>query len=392
MQRSTERVLTSHVGSLPRPDELTKLHTARQTGQIIDEAVFEDRVRAAVDDAVKRQVEAGVDVVSDGEMSKNSYLDYTSLRVSGFEVGESVAHSFFGDLEPVPEIAASIFKDTRLTIPICEGPLKYTGFKQVQRDIQNLRAAMTKYKPTDAFISSASPGIVAMCSPNKYYSSYDEYVFAVADVMHSEYKAITDAGLNVQIDAPDTALGADLHTWMWDEIEKRGFEKILALHVEAINRALNGISPDRVRIHLCWANYFGPHTHDYPLPKILQHVFKANVGAISFEAANPAHAHEWELFRDLKVPDGKILLPGVIDTKTHVVESPQAVAHRIIQFANLAGQENVIASSDCGFMTFIGLGTVHPYCAWLKLKALGDGAAIATRELTKGGATRRAIR
>ena len=159
-----------------------------------------------------------------------------------------------------------------------------------------------------------------MCSPNKYYRTYDEYIYAIADALQPEYKAITDAGLNIQVDAPDTAMGADFHTWMWNEIEKRGFEKILALHVEAINRALNGISPDRVRLHLCWANYFGPHTHDYPLRNILPQVFKANVGAISFEAANPAHAHEWELFKDVKVPDGKILLPGVIDTKTHLVE------------------------------------------------------------------------
>jgi 5-methyltetrahydropteroyltriglutamate--homocysteine methyltransferase len=279
-----------------------------------------------------------------------------------------------------------------LKIASCEAPLKYTGFKEAQRDVQNLQAAVAKYKAVDGFVPTASPGIVAMASPNKYYPTYDEYVYAIADVMHSEYKTITDAGLDIQIDAPDTALGADFHTWMWDQIEKRGFEKILALHVEAINRALTGIPSDRVRLHLCWASYFGPHIHDYPLRPVLQQVFKANVGAISFEAAGPAHAHEWELFKDLKLPDGKIILPGVIDTKTHVVENPQAVAHRIMQFANLVGQENVVASTDCGFMTFVGLGGVHPYCVWLKLKALADGAAIATRELNKGKTPRRAAR
>ena len=386
MKRSTDRVLTTHVGSLPRPDELAKMHVARQEGEPVDEAAFEETVRTSVDDAVRRQVEAGVDVVSDGELSKNGYIDYTRERIKGF-TGAIAEAFFFTDLLPVPELTSFTYKDTHLKIPTCDGPLEYIGHDQVARDIRNLQAAVAKHGATDAFIPAASPGIVAMCSPNTYYKTYDDYIFALADALHDEYKAITDAGLNVQIDAPDNALGADFHTWMWSEQEKRGFEGILELHVAAINRALVGIPQEQVRLHLCWANYFGPHTHDYPLKPILQAVFKANVGAISFEAANPAHAHEWELFKDLKLPAGKILLPGVIDTKTHVVEHPRAVAHRIAQFTSVVGQENVIASTDCGFGTFVGLGTVHPFVSWLKLKALADGAAIASKELSRVGAT-----
>jgi 5-methyltetrahydropteroyltriglutamate--homocysteine methyltransferase len=209
----------------------------------------------------------------------------------------------------------------------------------------------------------------------------------LAAAMNTEYRAIADAGLIVQVDAPDLALGADFHTWMWPEIEKRGFDQLAELHADAINVALEGVPVEQARLHLCWANYMGPHTHDYPLRDVLRPTLRVNVAAVNFEAANPAHAHEWELFTDLKIPDGKVLIPGVIDTKTNVVEHPRAVAHRIVQYARIVGQENVIAGTDCGFGTFVGLGTVHPVVTWLKIKSLVEGAALASKELASALST-----
>ncbi len=376
------RILTTLTGSLPRPDDLVALHLARQEGKPVDPAAFEARVRSATAEAVRRLVELGIDVVSDGEMSKNGYIDYTRERIAGFS-GAIDAHGAFSfsDLEPVPELAAFTYQNTRLTIPICDGPLRYTGFDQVRRDIATFRSALAAHPASEAFIPAASPGIVTMCAPNRYYPTYDDYVLALGDALNAEYRAIVEAGFLVQVDAPDLALGADFHTWMWSEIEQRGFEAVSQVHVEGINRALAGIPRERARMHLCWANYCGPHTHDYPLRDVLKAALRANVAAISFEAANPAHAHEWELFKEVRVPDGLTLIPGMIDTKTQVVEHPRAVAQRIERWAGVVGRDNLIAGTDCGFGTFVGLGTVHPKVCWMKLQALAEGAAIATRAL-----------
>ncbi|MEW6472781.1 MAG: cobalamin-independent methionine synthase II family protein [Actinomycetota bacterium] len=384
MERSVDRVLTTHTGSLPRPDDLARLHIDRAEGRPVDDAHFEERVRAAVEEAVARQVEIGVDVVSDGEMSKNTYIEYTRERLSGMGGLVEVPDFYFTDLVEFPELVEATYKDSRPVFPFCDGPIRYTGGEIVGRDVKNFAAALAKHPATEAFIPAASPGVVAHFCPNKYYASYDEYLMALAEAMNAEYKAITEAGFLVQVDAPELALGADCHTWMWSEIERRGFEEVSRVHVQAINRALDGISPEKARLHLCWANYQGPHTHDYPFSKVLQTALGANVAAFNFEAANPAHAHEWELFENFKLPDDIVLMPGVIDTKSQVVEHPRAVAHRIMQYARVVGQERVIAATDCGFGTFVGALLVHPKIVWMKLRSLVEGAAIASEELAKG--------
>lgn len=382
MQRSTDHVLSTHTGSLPRPDDLAELLVARQEDAALDLAAFEERVRSATAEVVARQVELGIDVVSDGEMSKADYIDYTRERLTGFS-GNVPAHEafFFGDLVEFPELVEATYRDTHFRLPECVDEITYNGEEEVQRDIANLKAALAQVAAPEAFIPAASPGIVSMCFPNRHYKSYDEYVFALGAALNTEYRAIVDAGLLLQVDSPDLGFGADFHTWMWDEIESRGFAAIQALHVEALNVALEGIPVESVRMHLCWANYMGPHTHDLPLLEVLEPALKANVTAINFEGANPAHEHEWQVFEDFRLPDGKVIIPGVIDTKSQVVETPQLVAQRIARYANLVGKENVIAGTDCGFGTFVGLGTVHPKVAWLKVKALAEGAALASDEL-----------
>jgi 5-methyltetrahydropteroyltriglutamate--homocysteine methyltransferase len=381
MERSIDRVLTTHAGSMSRPEDLAQLLIARAEGEPVEEAMFEDRVREAVREVVAQQVELGIDVVSDGEMSKNTFIDYTRERLSGMTGGPAPLDFFFEDLLEFPEITYETYKDSHPKFAVCEGPVTYTGSEQIARDVRNLQAAFEKTPATEGFIPAASPGLVAIFSPNTYYPSYEEYLFAVAEAMNAEYRAIAEAGLVVQIDAPDVPEIGDLHTWMWSETEKRGVRKIQELHVEAINVALQGVSPESARLHLCWANYQGPHTHDQPLREVLQTAIQVNAAAINFEAANPAHAHEWEIFEEFDLPDDKILIPGVIDTKSQVVENPRVVAQRIVRYAKLVGQERVIAGTDCGFGTFVGALMVHPKVALLKLRALAEGAAIATQEL-----------
>jgi 5-methyltetrahydropteroyltriglutamate--homocysteine methyltransferase len=385
MKRSTDRVLTTHTGSLPRPDALAQLHIDKVEGVPVDEDVFEDLVRTAVDDAVARQVAAGVDVVSDGEMSKDGYIEYIGERLSGFgtTAGQAELGYWLGDLLDFPELVEATYKDTHLKMPVCGSPIAYTGLDLTVRDIANFNATLKTHEATEAFIPSASPGVVAMFCPNRYYPRYDEYVLSLAEALNTEYKAITDAGFIVQVDAPDLAMGADFHTWMRPEIDKRGFRGLQELHIEAINVALQGIPAEQARMHLCWCNYMGPHTNEFPLRDALEMAFKANVTGILFEGANPAHAHEWELFEDFRVPDGKVLVPGVIDSKSQVVENPRLVAQRILQYARLVGQEKVIAGVDCGFGTFVGVQAVHPKVAWMKMKSLADGAAIASDELAR---------
>lgn len=385
MKRSSvDRILTTHVGSLPRPIDLAEMLLARQEDKAVDAAAFQERVRIATAEVVARQVEIGIDVVSDGEMSKPGYIDYTRERLAGVAGTVDAAGAFyFIDLVEFPDLVHAAYVNTRLRIPFCEGPITYAGFADVARDLDNFKAALKKTPATEVFIPAVSPGLLASLMPNKYYRTYDDYIMALADAMHTEYQAIIDAGFLLQIDGPDVASVSDLRTWMWAEVERRGVRAIQELHVDAINLAVAGIPPDKIRFHLCWANYMGPHTHDQPLREVLEPTLQARVGAISFEAANPAHAHEWEIFKEVRLPDGMIILPGVIDTKSQVVEHPRAVAQRIVQFAHLVGPENMIASTDCGFGSFVGAGIVHPKVAWLKLKSLVEGAVLASQELSK---------
>jgi 5-methyltetrahydropteroyltriglutamate--homocysteine methyltransferase len=386
MKRSIDQILTTHTGSLPRPDDLADLHIAKAKGEALDEATFEQRVRDAVEEAVSLQVDAGVSVVSDGEMSKYGYIEYTGERLEGYGGGQDLKELqyYIGDMVDFPELLYATYKDSYIMLPSCQGPLRYVGHDLVARDIHNFELALKSHPATEAFIPAASPGVVTMFCPNEYYPTYDEYVMALAEALNAEYRAITGAGFVLQIDAPDLAFGSDFHTWMWDQTEERGFPAIQELHIEAINVALQGVPREQVRLHLCWANYQGPHTHDQPLADVLRATFKANVGAVLFESANPAHAHEWETFKTLRVPDEIVLIPGVIDSKSQVVEHPRLVAQRIKQYAEVVGKERVIAGVDCGFGTFVGVLMVRPRIAWMKLKNLAEGAAIATDELARG--------
>lgn len=385
MKRSVDRVLTTHTGSFERPEDLNELIVNQVLGKGVDQELFEKRAREATADVVAQQVECGLDIVSDGETAKPGYLEYVSNRIEGF--GEEIDASevfLFGDMADFPEIAYRIYKDSVVKIPVCTGPLRYTGFEQVNRDIANLTAALERTPATEAFIPAVSPGLLAMSAPNRYYKNYDEYVLAVGEAMNVEYRAIVDAGYLLQIDSPDLAFGFDMHTWMRDEVESRGFRAIQDLHVDALNVALQGISSESVRMHLCWANYNGPHRNDIPLQDALEPAFRANVCGINFEAANAAHAHEWELFSEMKLPDGKVIIPGLVDSKVEIVERPELIAQRIKQFANLVGQENMIAGVDCGFGTFVNVLMVHPRIAWMKLRALVEGAERASEDLAKG--------
>ena len=383
MLRSTDRVLTTHVGSLPRPADVAELIHARQQEGTVDEEQFQKRVTEATAEVVARQKDIGVDIVSDGEVGKNSYIDYVVERLTGFGGALNPAEEFyFHDLLPVPELAIETFKGTRLVMPVCEGEISYVGEAAVARDIANFTQALGSNHPTGAaFMPAASPGVIAKFLPNRHYKDFESYIFAIADAMSVEYRAINSAGIVVQLDAPDLGYGADFQYWLSDVVEEKGLRWSQDVQVEAINRALDGIPAENVRLHLCWSNYMGPHVNDQPLVEVLEPTVKANVAAISFEGANPAHAHEWEIFKDFKLPDDKIILPGVVDTKTQVVEHPRLVAQRIQQYANLVGKERVIASSDCGFGTFVGIGTVHHEVSWMKLKSLTEGAEMASAEL-----------
>jgi len=391
MERSTDRVLTTHTGSLPRPDDLAATLIAKAKGEPVDEAALQERVRSATDEFVRRQVEIGVDVVSDGEAGKSHFIDYISDRLTGFSdlppesasgaEDDTSSFSYFDDLEGFPDIVQATYSDTVFRLLVCTGEVGYPDLGEVERDIALFKGALAKSPATEAFMPAVSPGVVAQSLPNAYYKSYEDYVLAVANALNREYKAITDAGLMVQLDAPDLGTCGNLQTWTRPEVDSRGIRWLQDLHVEAINVGLDGISPERARLHICWANYQGPHTHDLPLRDALAPALRANVAAISFEAANPAHAHEWEVFEDFELPDDKVIVPGVIDTKTQVVEHPRLIAQRIVQHAALVGQERVIAGTDCGFGTAVGAPMVHPKIAWMKLEALAQGAAMATEEL-----------
>jgi 5-methyltetrahydropteroyltriglutamate--homocysteine methyltransferase len=379
MKLSTDHILTTHVGSLPRTGPITDLLLRKERGEPYEQAEFDGAMRDAVVDVVKRQVDAGIDVVSDGETSKIGYATYIKDRLSGFG-GENTAKPHL-DLRDHPDLRKRMVAFTgpqtfkRLC---CVGPIEITDREAVHQDIAHFREAIAKAKPADAFMNAASPGIVSSFQPNQYYPTHDAYIEAIAKVMQPEYEAIVAAGFVLQVDCPDLAMSR--HTGFQD-LSEAEFLKRAEQQVEMLNHALRNIPASSIRMHICWGNYEGPHDHDIALEKIMRIVLKAKPQAISFEASNPRHAHEWKVWRDAKVPEDKVLMPGVIDSSTNFVEHPELVAQRIERFADIVGRQRVLASSDCGFGTFAGYGKVDPDIAYKKLKSLVDGAAIATGRL-----------
>jgi len=377
MQLSTERILTSHVGSLPRSEAVTDVVFSQEKGNDVADA--DAIIRDAVNDVVQQQVQSGIDIVSDGEMSKISYATYIKDRISGFD-GDSERDPP-SDLEAFPRFLERQAKSGGTPThsrPCCVGEIKVKDMGPVETDIANLQAAIDANHPTGAFMNAASPGVIALFQPNRHYASHQAYLEALADAMSHEYKAIVDSGLILQIDSPDLGLGRHM---MFKNKPDEEYRKLASLHVEALNHALDGLPKDRLRLHVCWGNYEGPHHHDAPMEVVLPIALKANVSGLLFESANPRHAHEWTVFADADLPDDIVLIPGVIDSTTNFIEHPKLVAERIARFADIVGRERVVAGTDCGFSTFAGFGVVDPDIVYAKLRSLADGAAIASDRL-----------
>jgi 5-methyltetrahydropteroyltriglutamate--homocysteine methyltransferase len=384
MKTSTDRILTTHTGSLPRPKSLIDLILRREQGEAVDADVFEAATAKAVGEVVSLQAGAGIDVVSDGEMSKPSYTTYIRHRVDGIEMDPRAAEKgrdiMVGrDLLAHPDfVQAGNFAAT--PFPGCVGALRYKDRSALDRDIAHLKAATAKTKPTDVFMTAPSPGILTRFIINLHYPTEEAYVEALAEVLKVEYRAIVEAGFVLQIDAPDLGSARNNQYRHLSDDEFRS--KIAERNIAALNGALEGLPADRIRLHICWGNYAGPHTHDLPVTKIIDIAFKALLQAISIEAANPRHDHEWEDLRSIKIPDDKILIPGVIDSTTSFVEHPRLVAQRIGRYADLVGRERVIAGVDCGFGTSVRTRPmVADSIVWAKLAALSEGAAIASKRL-----------
>jgi len=377
MKRSTERILTTHVGSLPRPDDLIRTMFAKQEGVPVDPVALEARTRLAVAATVKRQLDAGVDVVSDGEMSKPSYVTYISDRLDGF--GGTSQPLTYADLVDFPTLQKKVFGDpgrSRRRTPACDAPISVRDPEAANVDVEHLKAALPDGQ--EAFLNAASPGVIALFFRNDHYPTREEYVYAIAEAMRVEYEAVTNAGILVQIDCPDLAMGRHIQ---FADSDLAAFRKEAQLNIEALNHATRNIDPEMLKMHVCWGNYEGPHHRDVPLADIVDLVFSARPNAIAFEAANPRHAHEWKLFEDVKLPDGKVLIPGVLESKANFIEHPELIAQRIRRYADLVGAENVMAGSDCGYGTWVGQAAVDPDVVWAKLAALTEGAAIASRQL-----------
>jgi 5-methyltetrahydropteroyltriglutamate--homocysteine methyltransferase len=377
MKRSTERILTTHVGSLPRPDDLIRTMFAKQEGVPVDPVALEDRTRRAVAEVVALQLAAGVDVISDGEMSKPSYVTYISDRLDGF--GGTSQPLTYADLVDFPVLQRKVFGDpgrSRRRTPACDAPITVRDPDAAKVDVEHLQAALSNGQ--EAFMNAASPGVIALFFRNDYYATREEYVYAIADAMRVEYEAVTNAGLLLQIDCPDLAMGRHIQ---FADRSLEDFRDEARLNIEALNHATANIDPELLRMHVCWGNYEGPHHCDVPFKDIVDLVFTARPNAIAFEAANPRHAHEWEIFEDVKLPDGKVLIPGVLESKANFIEHPELIAQRIRRYADLVGRENVIAGSDCGYGTWVGQAAVDPDVVWAKFAALSAGAALASAEL-----------
>ena len=378
MKRSTDRILTTHTGSLPRPKGLLRLLQEREEGRLHDEAVLAGRARSAVLDVVKKQRETGIAVVNDGEQGRADYTVYVKDRLTGFS-GESASWPN-PDAEEFPEwteMARQLAPPFQKR-PACTGPVAWKDWPAVERDIQNLKDAAAAAGADDVFMTSPSPGQIGRFLQNRYYPSDEKYLYTLADVMNREYKAIIDAGFILQIDCPDLALGR--HT-QFAHLSLREFRDIAEMHVEVLNHAVAELSADRIRIHVCWASTGGPHHRDVPLRDIADIVIRARPVGLVIAGANPRHEHEWKVWKDVKLPAGKVLVAGVIDSTTNFIEHPELVAERIDRYASVVGRENVIAGVDCGFGTFAGRVQVDTNTVWHKLRALVEGAAMASRAL-----------
>lgn len=381
MKRSSDRFLTTHTGSLPRPEDLIRSMYAKEEGVPVAAPALAQRIASAVDEVVRKQAEAGVDIVDDGEMSKPSYATYIKDRLDGF--GGTGNTFVYQDLAGFPKLAQRVFGDpgrSRRKTPACNAPIGVRDPQAAQADVDHLRLALAHVAVEEAFLTAASPGVVSLFFRNDCYRTEEAYLYAIADAMRQEYETIARAGFVLQVDCPDLGMGrhiqhADLTLAEW--------RKKAQLHVEVLNHALANIPHEQLRMHLCWGNYEGPHHCDVALADVIDIVFSARPSAIALEAANPRHAHEWKLFESVKLPEGKILIPGVIESKSNFIEHPELVAQRIGRYARLVGRENVIAGSDCGFGTWVGQAAVDPDVVWAKLAAMAEGARIATREFWK---------
>jgi 5-methyltetrahydropteroyltriglutamate--homocysteine methyltransferase len=377
MSASAGRILTTHVGSLPRSQAVTDVLFAREREEPRDVAKDDAVITDAVAEVVRRQVEVGIDIVSDGEMSKISYATYIARRLAGFagdtprEPGQDLVE-FPGLLRKLAERGAT----AKYRRPRCVAAVTHKDRKPLEADIRNLHAAAAATHPTGAFMNAASPGVIALFQPNDYYRTQDEYLEALAAALQVEYESILSAGIILQIDAPDLAMGR--HT-MYRDRSLEEFESLAARHIEVLNYALRNVPAERARMHVCWGNYEGPHHYDVPMARLLPIVLKAKPQGLLFEAANPRHAHEWAVFKSANIPEDKILIPGMLTTTTNYIEHPELVAERLERFARIVGRERVMAGADCGFGTFAGFGPVEPDIAYLKLKSLVDGARIASR-------------
>ncbi|MEH6609096.1 MAG: cobalamin-independent methionine synthase II family protein [Halioglobus sp.] len=379
MKTSQDRILTTHVGSLPRSKVVTDGVFAKENEQPYDAAELADTIRSAVDDVVARQVEAGIDIVSDGEMSKISYATYIKDRITGF-AGDSERNPP-ADLEEFPGFLkrqASAGGTPSYQRPCCVGDIQVKDMAPLNEDLANLQAAVTRHPVTEGFMNAASPGVIALFQPNKHYPDHEHYLQALAEAMRTEYEAIVEAGFILQLDSPDLGLGR--HMLFKDKPEAE-YIALANLHVEVLNDALRNVPADKVRLHVCWGNYEGPHHCDAPMETVLPIAMKAKPQALLFESSNPRHAHEWEVFRDAQIPDDKILVPGVIDSTTNFIEHPRLVAQRLLRFADIVGRERVLAGTDCGFSTFAGFGAVDEDIVYAKLAAMVEGAALASAEL-----------
>ncbi|HKV55946.1 MAG TPA: cobalamin-independent methionine synthase II family protein [Candidatus Binataceae bacterium] len=381
MKRSSDRILTTHTGSLPRPADLLALIEAMESGTG-DNAAFASRVRSAVTEIVRTQVQAGVDIVNDGEMGKPSYATYVKDRLTGFEhEGEAEPLLIQADMSDFPEYRERYRlrrAGSALRRPKCTGPVKHKDPTPVATEIEDLKAAVAQSAPSEAFLSAASPGVISIFLHNQYYKTHEAYLAALAEAMKTEYQAIHRAGFVLQVDCPDLAMGRHIQ---FPDKTLAEFRKTIEMHIEALNGALAGIPADRVRIHLCWGNYEGPHHRDVALRDIIDVVFKVRAMGISYEAANPRHEHEWAVFKEVKLPDGKLLIPGVIDSTNNFIEHPELIAQRICNVAKLVGRENVVAGSDCGFATSAAFSAVDPKITWAKFQSMAEGARIASSQL-----------
>jgi 5-methyltetrahydropteroyltriglutamate--homocysteine methyltransferase len=385
MKISSDRILTTHVGSLPRPDDLFEMMLSKMDGNPVDEKAYAERVRTAVRDSVRQQVDAGLDVVNDGEMGKPSFITYAAARLDGLERREGVRPSPFANTRETadfPEyyqsaVAEQVSARRRRALMVCAAPIKYKGQAQLKFDLDALKSALAQVPAAEAFVPAIAPSNVESTTPNEHYPSAEAYVFAIAEAMREEYKAIVDAGFLLQIDDPFLVT----YYITRPDLSIAECRKWAELRVEALNAALAGIPPERVRFHTCYSINMGPRVHDMQLKDVIDIILKVRAGAYSFEAANPRHEHEYEEWKRAKVPDDKILIPGVITQSTVLVEHPELVAQRIGRFAQVVGRERVIAGADCGFASFAGSNEVHPSIVWAKFKSLVEGSRLASKQL-----------